>query len=140
MRQRIIGMRQCLPDIAQGLPEFGLFICIAIFTVTLASCTESGKKKSSASESTDRVATTIEKEPQASADILTQAEKKYEEAKELEHAWKATRAQIEIAREAIKENDQEKARVAANRALFTANASVMQALRGKEDWLTHVVK
>ncbi len=73
-------------------------------------------------------------------DILLEAEAKYLEAKNLEHAWKATPSHLETARKALEENDLELARSAANRALYTANASVAQAMRGKEDWREHVVK
>lgn len=133
-------MSLLFPDNRQGLPELRDFIAISILMIAITSCAEPSENKTSESESTKTVVTTIDNKEQSIADILAQAEQKYSEAKTLEHAWKATRAQIVIAHEALKENDQEKAKDAATRALFTANASLKQAQRGKEDWLTHVVK
>ena len=131
-------MRQLSPVIRH-------FVSIATLIVMLAACAEPVGNKSlesrvTASNVTVALTVTKNSETKTTTDILAQAEHKYGEAKDLEHAWKTTRSQIAIARRAIKDNDEEKARAAATRALFTANASVKQAIRGREDWLTHVVK
>jgi hypothetical protein len=131
-------MKQCLPVVRH-------LVSIATVVVLLVSCTGSDENKSSGAKVLDlnakaALTTANNNHQQTTTAILAQAEQKYEEAKELEHAWKATRVQIEIAHRAIKDNDEERARVAATRALYTANASVKQAVRGREDWLTHVVK
>ncbi|MFT4712913.1 MAG: hypothetical protein ACI8W1_001394 [Candidatus Azotimanducaceae bacterium] len=124
----------------QRSTELRHFVSIATLIVMLAACAEPVGNKSFESNVTVALTVTKNSERQTTTDILSQAEQKYGEAKDLEHAWKATRAQIEIAHRAIKDNDEEKARASATRALFTANASVKQAIRGREDWLTHVVK
>ncbi len=72
--------------------------------------------------------------------IISQAETAYEEAKRLGHAWTKTNGFLQEARSALAAGNKIEARMAADRALFTARASVNQANREKDAWRDRVLK
>lgn len=74
----------------------------------------------------------------STADIIAQAQARYEEAAGLSHAWTTTRTLIEQASAALQAGQTDAARALAQRALATANASVEQAKIEETAWQSRV--
>lgn len=113
-----------------------------MLTVSVVACSEPGNTKTESQNAgqNSAVATGGPDALRDVEDILKEAATKYREAQQLDHAWKATPKHMEAARKALRAEDQKLARTAAKRALHTANASVAQAMRGRDDWRNNVVK
>jgi len=87
-----------------------------------------------------------EKSPSADAaretvqEVISKAEATYQEAKSLGHAWTKTSGFIHAAKSALAAGNKEDAKIAADRALYTARASVNQANKEKDAWRDRVIK
>lgn len=67
-------------------------------------------------------------------DIIDEAQAAHQTAIDQEHAWTKTSQLLTSAKDKLASGDESAARVDAQRALFTANASVAQANREKDAW------
>ena len=70
--------------------------------------------------------------------VIEQARAAYVLAQQKQHAWTMTGELIEAADKALAQNDEGQALVAAKRALFTANASLVQADKEQQAWRSRV--
>jgi len=76
----------------------------------------------------------------STAAMIEKARALYEEAELKEHAWLVTSRSIDAATQALADNDDEAARVAAKLAIFTAQASLQQAETEAMSWKSRVPK
>ncbi|MBL4682069.1 MAG: hypothetical protein JKY88_15270 [Pseudomonadales bacterium] len=112
---------------------------ISICMITLlAACGDSGNQVKSAERGQAPQENTAPKS--SVAEIIAEAEKVYAAAKEREHAWTITRKHIKKAREALSAGHTEAALESAERALSTAQASLIQAKRESVAWKERVLK
>ena len=107
-----------------------VFVCVSSMVF---GCAEREASSSDAGTSTEE-ASNVES-VQA---VIEQAEAAYAMAKEKQHAWTVTTRLLEAARKAQASGDESAAMVAANRALFTAEASIAQADSEEADWHSRV--
>lgn len=70
--------------------------------------------------------------------IIAQANETYQLAKEKQHAWTVTGRLLTSARAELQQGEVEAAKMTAQRALFTAEASVAQAKTQAEAWQARV--
>ncbi len=121
---------------------FDMTLVFAMLVLTVFGCSEPTRsvvEAHSEGEMTTR-ATARLSGVESVEEMLNDAEMKYREAQQLEHAWKATPKHVQAARKALQANDQKAAMTAAKRALHSANASLAQAMRGEDECRNHVVK
>jgi hypothetical protein len=72
--------------------------------------------------------------------ILSEADVAYKAAKAKNHSWTMTARLLASAREALSAGNETTALVDAERALLTAQASLQQANKEENEWLTRVPK
>ena len=70
--------------------------------------------------------------------IIAEAQAAHQTAIDQQHAWSKTSQLLASAKDKLHRGDESAARVDAQRALFTANASVAQADREKHAWIRRV--
>ena len=100
---------------------------IGILTLLLVACAE----PDSGSGSGDK---TVSDKPMSVLDIIDEAQAAHETAIEQDHAWTKTSQLLASAKDKLASGDESAAMEDAQRALFTANASVAQANREKNAW------
>jgi hypothetical protein len=96
------------------------FTVIAVLSFLLASCAEPE--------------TISADKPVSVLDIISEAQAAHLTAIEYDHAWTKTSQLLASAKNKLAMGDESAARADAQRALFTANASVAQANREKNAW------
>ena len=112
-----------------------VFFVVTCSFIILAGCSDPSKDLASAEvdESSSVALEVVEIQI-----LLSNADSVYETAKEKEHAWIITSRLLASARENLLVGDEEAAMADAKRALFTAEASVLQANKPDSDWQARV--
>jgi hypothetical protein len=112
-----------------------LLTCLSL-SLMMVGCTESETLKREVPADKNVVSQSSVSEDAAS--VLASAKSTYAEAKVKQHSWTITAKMLEAAEKALATGDEDAAMIAAKRALFTAEASLIQAETQEAAWQARV--